>query len=408
VIGLALHPEAEFLHLARELIEEEVDFFEVAPDMLWRDDRTPAPARELLAQLLERSGKPVVGHGLLLSLGSTGDEERWARQLERIALDQATFGFRHYSDHLGWVAQDGIELGFPVALPFSQAAAEVVGARLQRLAKVVPRVAFENSALLGFLGEPALEPAFLAAVTEASGAGLVLDVHNAYADCLNADLDLGEWLEGIPCERVVELHLSGGSWSEPEWLASGRSLRLDTHDGPIPEPCWRATERLLARCPNLVGLVIERIGLVEADLPAFTAEVRRARELVRRVTPGSAPAHTIRSLPAGPAPTPCARHLLEVLRQDDPPAALAARLVDEEEPEVRVALERLDPDALRLCALTVQRLRFERVLRGDPRLRGEFAEDPEGFAARFQRYASANPPTTPWPSQEAAAFHASS
>lgn len=40
--------------------------------------------------------------------------------------------------------------------------------------------------------------------------------------------------------RVLELHLSGGSDSGPDWLPSRRVLRLDSHDGAVPEPVWRA------------------------------------------------------------------------------------------------------------------------------------------------------------------------
>ena len=69
-------------------------------------------------------------------------------------------------------------------------------------------------------------------------------------------------------------------------------------------------------------------------------------------------------------------------------------------------LARLDPDGLRLTALLIQKLRFERILRGDPDLRRRFEEDPEGFTRGFQRYLRATPPRAVFPAEEAEQFRA--
>ena len=50
-VGLALHPEPEFLLVAREAIEA-ADFYELSPELHWRDDERPAESR---AQLLDRT-----------------------------------------------------------------------------------------------------------------------------------------------------------------------------------------------------------------------------------------------------------------------------------------------------------------------------------------------------------------
>ena len=84
------------------------------------------------------------------------------------------------------------------------------------------------------------------------------------------------------------------------------------------------------------------------------------------------------------------KDLVEALLSDDPAASAAGLGVD--------------PDGLVLGALLVRKLRLERLLRGDPRLREAFELDPEGFAGRFRRYHRAVRPEFFFPAEEAAAF----
>lgn len=99
--------------------------------------------------------------------------------------------------------------------------------------------------------------------------------------------------------------------------------------------------------------------------------------------------------------------LSTVLRQDDPVAALARAAADPDLPAgLRRALGQVDPDGLRLSALLVARLRFERLLRGSPPAERLFDEDPAAFAALFRRYHRAVPPTAFFPRGEAALFAA--
>jgi hypothetical protein len=63
-------------------------------------------------------------------------------------------------------------------------------------------------------------------------------------------------------------------------------------------------------------------------------------------------------------------------------------------------------DGLRMTRLLLQKLRLERLLRGDPAAAAAYAADEAAFAARFRRYCEQVPPTAVFPSEEAAAFAA--
>lgn len=287
-VGFPLYADLEYLELARELIEDEADYFEVNPETLWRSERGALVRNDyhaLFRQIQRRSAKPFVAHGLAFSLGSPadGDQARTDAWMERLRDDQETFRFEWLTEHLGWTQVDGLQATLPLPLPFHEESVRAVAARMRLLGSVVPRVGFENNADYFCLSDPAGWPEFINTLCRDSACGLLLDLHNLYTQCLNFGQDPAETLDRLDADAVLEIHLSGGSESDPGWLSSGRVFRLDSHDGPIPEPVWALTERALPRCRNLRGVTVERLNgtFQAAEVPALRAELRRAKELFR-------------------------------------------------------------------------------------------------------------------------------
>lgn len=287
-VGFALHPDLEYLELTREIVERDADYYEVNPETLWRsrDGRLERnDYHALFRKFLDASRKPFVGHGLEFSLGTPTDEEgepaRIGRWLERLRDDHGTFGFAWMSEHLGWTTARGLQTTLPLPLPHHREAVATVAERVRLLKSVVPTILFENWATTFVLDNPSREPDFFNAILGAADCGLLLDLHNAWTQCVNFELDAAEYVGRLDLDRVVQIHVSGGSMSEPALLASRRSMRMDSHDGPVPEAVWSLLERFAPRCPNLRGVVVERLNgtFGAAGVPALAAEVRRAKEL---------------------------------------------------------------------------------------------------------------------------------
>ncbi|XYH97717.1 hypothetical protein ACMHYB_59850 [Sorangium sp. So ce1128] len=94
-----------------------------------------------------------------------------------------------------------------------------------------------------------------------------------------------------------------------------------------------------------------------------------------------------------------------VLTAADPVAALRAAAADPALPAaLRRALRGADEDGVRMSALLVARLRFERLLRGSPEAEAWFDRDPAAFSAAFRRYHAEVPPTAFFPAGEARLF----
>lgn len=269
-----------------------IDFFEVSPDLLCRE-RAGANGSylelhpTLVAEALECcAGRPVVVHGLGLSIGSAcGWSESYLRMLD------AWHGlepFPWHSEHLGFMlAHDAqgrpLHTGIPLPLPFTDEAldllvprAEAIGARygvpflLENLTYYLPGLPAE---------EGRDEVAFLNDLTRRSGCGLLLDLYNFYCNAVNFRFDPREALSRLRLDRVLEVHLAGG--------ATHDGLLLDVHSDVVPEPVWELLEWLVPRLPRLRGIVYE---VLEQALPTVGVEgIRRQLERAHALWPRRLP-----------------------------------------------------------------------------------------------------------------------
>ncbi len=281
LLGFPLQPDRRFLSLCRRIIEEHADYFEVSPETLWTANQAPGVQRGPILEIARRAGKPVVGHGLALSLGSAWSP-RTDRWLERLREEQRDLGCLWYSDHLGFTEHAGWDLDLPVPLAPTAEAVALVARKLRALRAIFPAVAFENAASYFFLGDPYREPELLNEIARAADAHILLDLHNVHVQCRNAGLDMRRWLDAIDGSRVIEIHVAGGAPTDPGWLGSGRVFQLDSHDGPVPEEVWSALELMLPRCPGLRGVTVERIAaaLDAEQVATYEREFERAREVL--------------------------------------------------------------------------------------------------------------------------------
>lgn len=297
-MGFVLQPDPEFLELLEPCFAAHADYFEVAPETTWwprqGGDFVPNRYAGLFAALGERwapataRSRPFVAHGVGLSLGSLDPEDapRQGRWLARLAEDHARFGFRWLSDHLAATCLDGQAMTLPLPLPASPAVAAQVRSRLRALQAVVPAVAVENTAHYFMFGAPLDETALIAGVLELPGAHLLLDLHNLVINGDTFGYEPREFLARLDLRRVIEIHVSGGSLSDPGWLPSRRRVHLDSHDSAVPERVWSLLAEVAPRCPKLQGVTLERMeGTVgPGDVAEIEGELRRLRRAVEVLT----------------------------------------------------------------------------------------------------------------------------
>lgn len=114
---------------------------------------------------------------------------------------------------------------------------------------------------------------FVSSVVQGAGCGLLLDLHNIFANAMNGRQTVAEFLAEIPLERVWEIHLAGGMEMDGFWL--------DAHSGAIPDPLFEASRLVVSRLPNLKAIIFEIFpSFVEtAGRDVICAQMVRLREL---------------------------------------------------------------------------------------------------------------------------------
>jgi uncharacterized protein (UPF0276 family) len=288
LVGFALPPDAETLERVQPLLAR-TELFEVTPETLWVEDGAgdlvPNGFHRRFLALARRLRRPVVAHGVGLSMGSSSalDRLRQVRWLSRLRKDHAAFRFRWYTEHLGAGSLAGQAMWLPMPVPMTAAVARVVRSGLRQMASVVPTVGIENNVAYFTFGDPLDEPRFIARCLRGGG-HLLLDLHNVLTMALNHGFEPEAYLSRLELDRVIEIHVSGGSESDPRWLASGKRFRLDGHDGAVPDAVWWMLEHVLPRCPSLRAVVLERMeGTVgRPDVAVLRDELERIRRTLRR------------------------------------------------------------------------------------------------------------------------------
>jgi uncharacterized protein len=107
--------------------------------------------------------------------------------------------------------------------------------------------------------------AFMNVVAQTSDCGILLDLHNIYANQLNGRQTIEQFLAEIPLDRVWEVHLAGGFEMEGFWL--------DAHSGAVPEALMHIAREVIPSLSNIKAIVFE---IFSSFIPRFGMDGIRA------------------------------------------------------------------------------------------------------------------------------------
>ncbi|XVV17624.1 DUF692 domain-containing protein [Actinoplanes sp. CA-131856] len=222
-----------------------------------------------LEALLDR-GVTVIPHGVRLSLG--GAEPVPADRIEHFAAVAERLGAPLVSEHIAFVRAGGIEAGHLLPLPRSREAVAAVTANVRRVqASLSVPIALEPiAALFDWPDDELTEAQFITEILDRTGALLLLDVANVYANARNRGTDPEELLDQLPLERVAYTHVAGG--------AEHQGLYHDTHTDAVPQPVLDLVAALCAR-HRPPALMLERDG----DYPP-AAELRAELDAIAKAS----------------------------------------------------------------------------------------------------------------------------
>ena len=214
-----------------------------------------------------RADYPIVMHGVSLSIGSTDPlNSDYLKKLKALAdFLEAPW----VSDHLCWTGVLGKNTHDLLPVPYTDEALSHIVSRIKQVQDILGRrIVLENpSSYLEFADSTISEWEFLARMAQDADCGLLLDVNNIYVSAFNHGYDAKTYIDAIPAEHIVQMHLAGHHHH-------GTHI-IDTHDSHVAEEVWKLYAYAVA-IKGTASTMVEWDG----DIPTFDvliAELDKAR-----------------------------------------------------------------------------------------------------------------------------------
>jgi uncharacterized protein (UPF0276 family) len=229
---------------------------------------------------------PTVFHGVGLSIASGLALD--LEHLDQIAEAADRYRPLWYSEHLSaFRVSDGAggsaHAGVGLPVPFDANTLEFLIPKVAgTMARLGVPVLLENSAIyVDVPGAELTEPQFLNRLCGATGAGVLLDLHNLFVNEVNLGWQAEQYLAELDLGLVTEIHVAGGELMG-RWYT-------DAHSGRCPDRVWQLLDLVVAAAPKLelitfemhesrvaqIGLsgVIEQLLRIRAAIPVGASPV---------------------------------------------------------------------------------------------------------------------------------------
>jgi uncharacterized protein (UPF0276 family) len=268
--GLGWRPELAagiLTHLDR------IDIVEVIADDYFDAAKSKRRALKTLAAQV-----PVALHGVSMGLASSVSVE--TKRLEQTARLVDEIQPEFWSEHLAFVRAAGIEIGHLAAPPRTRAIIEGAARNLCAAGEIVGALPLvENIAtLIDPPGSTLSEAEWTRDILAAANSGLLLDLHNLYANAVNFGFDPYDFIDRIPRERIRAIHLAGGRWIKA--LTTDEHRLLDDHLHDVPDAVYDLLEYTGAETSRPLTVILERDGRYPA-IEVLLNQLDRARAALR-------------------------------------------------------------------------------------------------------------------------------
>ncbi len=222
---------------------DQIDFLEVVSE-----NYLTVGSRKM-AELEDAHAFQIIPHGVELSIGSVDAIDSNYLALMKRFLKQVNAPW--WSDHLSFTGADGSHLNSLIPMPFSREAVDHVVNRVKTVQQQieVPFLLENITYYLKTPGSDLTEVQFISEVVEKADCGLLLDVNNVYVNSQNFNYDPFEFINQLPLERVVQIHIAGHRKQD--------DVVLDTHGAKISKPVYDLLAHVL-RMTSVNAILLER------------------------------------------------------------------------------------------------------------------------------------------------------
>jgi len=245
---------------------EAIDFVEIITEQYSENPERMGELEEICDAF------PVIAHGIGMSIGSAAPFDR--AYLAGVKTVSDLTRSPYYSEHLCMTRAPGIDIGHLSPLWFTEEVLANTIAKVRQVQDLLEKPLILENITYSFEipGSPLRQSEFFERLIDATGCGILLDITNVFINSVNHDFDPVAFLDSMPLDCVVQVHLAGGFWS--------RGVLIDGHSEPVQEESWSLLEKLVERTP-VKGSILEHDDNFP-ELSRLLETVERARNILAR------------------------------------------------------------------------------------------------------------------------------
>ena len=217
-----------------------------------------------------RQTYPIVMHGVSLSIGSTDSLN--IDYLNKVKKLAEHIKAPWVSDHLCYTGIGGVNTHDLLPVPYTKEMLEHIVSRIKKVQDILGRnIVLENpSSYVEFEASQMPEWEFMSEMAVKADCGILLDVNNIYVSSFNHNFDAVKYIDSIPAEYIVQIHLAGHT--------NKGDIIIDTHSDHVIDEVWQLYKHTI----NSKGKITTMVEWDE-QIPEFSVlenEINKARNFV--------------------------------------------------------------------------------------------------------------------------------
>lgn len=194
-----------------------------------------------------RAQKPLAFHGVSMSIAQAAPLNiKYMQQLKTLIQ---RFDPMIVSDHICYTGNEKSNMHGLLPFPYTEETLKHVCNKIDQAQNFLKRtIAFENlSTYFQFEQSTLKEWDFIAQMAKISGCDLLLDVNNVFVNSFNHRFDPYHFIDNIPLDQVVEIHLAGHT-NMGDYL-------FDTHSQIVAPKVWDLYQYTIKKWPKIPTLI---------------------------------------------------------------------------------------------------------------------------------------------------------
>lgn len=242
------------------------DWWEIAPEN-WFD--IPFYHRDKFEEVI--STRPVVAHGLSLSIGSMEPVDmKFLKKMKKF-LDR--YNIKHYSDHISFTSLMGHQTYDLLPLSMTKKSIQRISEKVKIVEDVLERpLILENATYYYVPDSDMSEVEFINELMNQSGAKLLLDVNNIYVNSKNHGFDAYDFLDSLDLSYASYIHVAG-HYEDKEL-----GMIIDSHGMKVKDEVWEFLKYTLKKVK--IPTMIER----DNNIPSYKAMTKEFETMKKVVS----------------------------------------------------------------------------------------------------------------------------